>query len=222
MPILPARHPDPAHPSHRLCPCAGGVRRAADRHRPQRPRHRRRRARARSLGDRGGALAVGGRHGVLGQCHEPRRPADGDRRLPRRRHPADRRCRRAAAAQGEPETLHRHGRRSRRLLRRQGAGRAAGVGHPGRPARSRGLGAAAAARHGRGARDLDAAQAGRSRQPARRAASRHRPRLQGGQGGDRGLADRARPLREGRRCRRQRAPRSAAEGDRRRAERPSR
>ena len=80
----------------------------------------------------------------------------------------------------------------------------------------------AAARHGRGARDLDAAQAGRSRQPARRAASRHRPRLQGGQGGDRRLADRARSLREGRRCGRQRAARGAAEGDRGRAERPSR
>jgi hypothetical protein len=44
--------------------------------------------------------------------------------------------------------------------------------------------------------------AGRPRQPARRAASRHRPRLQGGQGGDRRPADRARSLREGRRCRR--------------------
>jgi hypothetical protein len=64
---LPARHPDPADASHRLCPCAGGIRRAPDRHRPQRPRHRRRRARAGGLGDRGGDVAVRRRHGLLGQ-----------------------------------------------------------------------------------------------------------------------------------------------------------
>ena len=30
------------------------------------------------------ALSLRGGHGLLGQCHEPRRPADGRRRLPRR------------------------------------------------------------------------------------------------------------------------------------------
>ena len=64
-----------------------------------------------------------------------RRPADRRRGLPGARHSADRRCRGAAAAQGEPAPLHRHGRRPRRLLRRQGAGRAAGLGHPRRAAR---------------------------------------------------------------------------------------
>ena len=53
-------------------------------------------------------------------------------------------------------------------------------------------------------RDLVAAEADRPRQPARRAPSRHRPRLQGRQGGDRRPAHRARPLREGRRRGRQR------------------
>ena len=129
------RHPAAAHAPHRLRACAGRVGRAAGRHRPQRPRHRRRRARAGGVGDRGGAVAIGRGRRLLRQPDDHRRPADRRCRLPRAWHSADRRCRGAAAAQGEPAPLHRHGRRPRGLLRRQGARRAAGLGHPGRPAR---------------------------------------------------------------------------------------
>ena len=67
--------------------------------------------------------------------------------LARRHRPAaDRRRGRPAAAGREPEAFHRRRRRPRRLLGRQGDRRAAGLGHPRRPARAHPIGSAPAAR----------------------------------------------------------------------------
>ena len=152
----------PARSPQRLRSCPARRRRPVRRSRlpglPRRRRHLR--------------LAGGGRHrradgraGLSGHGHARHALAarDGGDRPPAR--PAgDRRRLGRPAAPLQPSSLHRRGRRPRRLLRRQGDRRPAGQRHPGRPARPDRVGRPAAPGPGRPRRDLDPAIA-----PCRRA-----------------------------------------------------
>ena len=145
------------------------------------------------------ALSRAHRRRALGG--RPERPAAaraGGGGRPCRRRAGSGRRRGAAAAGGQSAPVHRGRRRSGRLLRRQGDRRAAGLRHPVRPALSRHGRRAAEPRSRRVLRAVGAACAFHRQDAAQGpAAARHRPGLQGRQGGDRRPAHGAAPVRRG-------------------------
>ena len=158
----------PARPPQRLRP------RVPDRGRPDR--------RGRLPVDRGGRpdVRMAARGGVLG-AHRRGRPTRARRRRRRSaaarlrarrgtRRARDRRRRRRAAAVVEPPPVRRRGRRARRVQRRQGDPRPAGLGHPRRAARADRVGSPADAGHGRRRRGVD--------RPRGRGAAASRPRAE--------------------------------------------
>ena len=126
------------------------------------------------------------------------------------------------AAARQPAPVHRGGRRSRRVQRRQDDPRPAGLGVPRRPGGPPHLGRAPAAGHGRPAGDVGPSRAARDGVIAAAADPRHRPVDEDRQGGDRRPARRPRPLRGPRRGRRDRALDGRRRPSRRRAGRDPR
>ena len=187
-----------AQPAQHVRPRRRPGRGEADRGRHSRSLLRRRRARHAGLGIRGGDHRADGGD-PMGRAAARRAGPDGDRcPRPPAWPAADRRRGRSAAAGREPEAFHRRRGRPRRLLGRQGDRRAAGLGHPRRPARAHPIGSAPAARPRHLFRAVEpAGEPVRQAQAGRPSGKRHRARGEVRQGGDRRPPHRAQALPRG-------------------------